>query len=55
MPKFLAGCHYSEEEISRHLKQNIGFWPVQIIGNKFTTDHILKYPVEVVKERILAS
>jgi hypothetical protein len=21
MPKFLAGCHYNEEEISRHLKK----------------------------------
>ena len=25
MPKFLAGCHYNEEEISRHLKKNIGY------------------------------
>jgi hypothetical protein len=23
MPKFLAGCHYNEEEISRHLKKQI--------------------------------
>ena len=22
MPKFLAGCHYDEEEISRHLEKN---------------------------------
>jgi hypothetical protein len=22
MPKFLAGCHYNEEEISRHLRKN---------------------------------
>jgi hypothetical protein len=22
MPKFLAGCHYNEEEISQHLKKN---------------------------------
>jgi hypothetical protein len=21
MPKFLAGCHYNEEEISQHLKK----------------------------------
>jgi hypothetical protein len=54
MPKFLAGCHYNEEEISRHLKQNIGYWPVQIDGNKFATGQILRKPVEVVKGRILA-
>ena len=54
MPKFLAGCHYNEEEISRHLKKNIGYWPVQINGNKFATGQILKKPVEVVKGRILA-
>jgi hypothetical protein len=23
MPKFLAGCHYNEEEISQHLKTKI--------------------------------
>jgi hypothetical protein len=27
MPKLLAGCHYNEEEISRHLKKNIGYGP----------------------------
>jgi hypothetical protein len=54
MPKFLAGCHYNEEEISRHLKKIIGYWPVQINGNKFATGYILKKPVEVVKGRILA-
>jgi hypothetical protein len=37
MPKLLAGCHYNEEEISRHLKENIGYWPFQINGNKFAT------------------
>ena len=42
MPKFLAGCHYNEEEISRHLKKNIGYWPVQTNGNKFATGQILK-------------
>ena len=41
MPKFLAGCHYNEEEISQHLKQNIGDWPVQMNGNKFATGQIL--------------
>jgi hypothetical protein len=54
MPKFLAGCHYNEEEISRHLKKNIGYWPVQMNGNKFATSQILIKPVEVVKGRILA-
>jgi hypothetical protein len=53
MPKFLAGCHYNEEEISRHLEKNIGYWPVQINGNKFATSRILGKPVEVVKGRIL--
>jgi hypothetical protein len=54
MPKFLAGCHYNEEEISRHLKKKMGYWPVQINGNKYATSQILKKPVEVVKGRILA-
>ena len=54
MPKFLAGCHYNDEEISRHLKKNIGYWLVQTNDNKFATDQILKKPVEVVKEYILA-
>ena len=53
MPKFLAGCVYNEEEISRHLKKNIGYWLVQIHGNKFATGQILKKPVEVVNGRIL--
>ena len=54
MPKFLAGCHYNEEEISRHLKKSIGYWPVQINSNKFATGQILEKLVEVVKGRILA-
>jgi hypothetical protein len=54
MPKFLAGCHYNEEEISQHLKNNIGYWPVQMNGKKFATGQILGKPVEVVKGRILA-
>jgi hypothetical protein len=55
MPKFLVGCHYNEEEINQHLKNNIGYWPVQMIGNKLTTGQILEKPVEVVmKGRILA-
>jgi hypothetical protein len=54
MPKFLAGCHYHEEEISRHLKENIGYWPVHINRNKFATGQIVGKSVEVVKGRILA-
>jgi hypothetical protein len=54
MPKFLAACHYNEEEISRHLKKKIGYRPVQIKSNKFATGQILENPVEVVKGRILA-
>ena len=54
MPKFLTGCHYNEEEISWHLKKNIGYWPVQINGNKFATGQVLKKPVEIVKGRSLA-
>jgi hypothetical protein len=42
MPKVLAGCHYNEEEISMHLKKKLGYSPVQINGNKFATDQILK-------------
>ena len=50
MPKFLAGYHYNEEEISWHLeKKTIGYCPVQIHGNKFATSQILKKPVEVVR------
>jgi hypothetical protein len=49
----LAGCHYNEE-ISQHLKKNIGYWPVQINGNKFATSQSLTEPVEVVKGRSLA-
>jgi hypothetical protein len=45
---------YNEEEISRHLKNNIGYWPVQMNGNKFATGQTLEKPVEVVKGRILA-
>jgi hypothetical protein len=33
-------------------KKHIGYWPVQINGNKFATGEFLKTPVEVVKGRI---
>jgi hypothetical protein len=42
MTKILAGCHYNEEEMSWHLKKNIGYGPVQSNGNKFATGEILK-------------
>jgi hypothetical protein len=42
MPKFLASCHYNEEEVSRHLEKNIGYRPVQINGKKFAAGQILK-------------
>jgi hypothetical protein len=56
MPKLLAGCHYNEEEISRHLQKIIGYWPVQMNGNKFATSKILgnTSKLEVVKGQILA-
>jgi hypothetical protein len=54
MPKFLTGCHYNEEEISRQLKKNTGYWAVQMNGNKFATGQILRKLVEVVKGWILA-
>ena len=54
MSKVLAGCHYNEEKIYRHVKKSFGYWPVQIDGNKFATGQILGKPAEVVKGQILA-
>jgi hypothetical protein len=54
MPKFLAGCHYNEEKFCQQLKRNIGYWLVQVNGNKFATGEIVRKPVEVVTGRILA-
>jgi hypothetical protein len=42
-----------KEGISQNLEKNIGYWPVQMNGNKFATGQILRKPVEVVKGRIL--
>ena len=42
MPKFLAGCHYNEEEISRDLMKKIGCRPVQINGNLIATGQTMK-------------
>jgi hypothetical protein len=50
----LTSCHYNEEEISRQLKKNIGYWLVQIHSNKFASGQILQKPVEAVKGQILA-
>jgi hypothetical protein len=36
------------------MKKKLGYWPVQMNGNKFATGQILRKPVEVVKGRILA-
>jgi hypothetical protein len=38
----LTGRHYNEEEFSQHLKKYIGYWPVQINGDKFATGQIRK-------------
>jgi hypothetical protein len=35
-------------------KKNIGYWAVQMNGNKFATGQILEKPVEIVKGRIFA-
>jgi hypothetical protein len=56
MPKFLTGCHYNEEKkiAGTWKNKNVGYWPVQINGNKFATGQILNNTVvEVVKGRIL--
>ena len=42
MPKFLAGCHYNDEEIRRHLEKHIEYWTVQINDDKFATSQILQ-------------
>jgi hypothetical protein len=39
MPKFLAGYHYNEEEISRHLKKER---KILVGPNEFATGQILK-------------
>ena len=49
MPKFLAGCHYNEEEISRHLKKNIGYCRSKWMATSLQPVKFWKKPVEVVK------
>ena len=53
MPKFLTGCHYNEEEISRHLRKDIGYWS-KAMATTLQPVKSLKKLVEVVKGRILA-
>jgi hypothetical protein len=43
-----------KKKLASTWKKNIGYWPVQINGNKFATGQILEKPVEVVKGWILA-
>ena len=54
MPKFLAGCHYNEEEISRHLKKKEDIGRSKLMATSLQPVKILEKPVEVVKGRILA-
>jgi hypothetical protein len=55
MPKFLPGCHYNEEEISRHFKKKKDIGRSKSMA---TSLQPVKYnperTVEVVKGRILA-
>jgi hypothetical protein len=43
-----------KKKLAGTCKKNIGYWPVQMNGNKFATGQILEKPVEVLKGRILA-
>jgi hypothetical protein len=42
MPKFLAGCHYNEEEINHHLKKKIRISAGPNYSNKFAIGELLK-------------
>jgi hypothetical protein len=44
----------TKKKLAGTYEVNIGYWPVQINGNKFAAGQILKKPVEVVKGQILA-
>jgi hypothetical protein len=56
MTKFLAGCHYNEEEISRHLEEekNKDIGRSKFLATSLQPVKSLEIPVEVVKGRILA-
>jgi hypothetical protein len=53
-PNFGACRHYNEDKTCRHLNKSIGYWLVQMNGNKFATDQIVRKLVEVVKGQSLA-
>ena len=42
MPKFLAGCHYNEEEITQDLGKKIYIYIGWSDGNMIATGQILK-------------
>jgi hypothetical protein len=44
----------TKKKLAGTRKKGIGYWPVQINGNKFATGQILRKPVEVVKGRIFS-
>jgi hypothetical protein len=52
MPKFLAGCHHNEEEISRTLKKKIG--RSELMATSLLPAKSWKNLVEVVKGQIIA-
>jgi hypothetical protein len=55
MPKFLGGCYYNEEEISRHLKKKIeDIGRSKLMATSLQPVKSWKKSVEVVKGRILA-
>ena len=56
MTKFLAGCHYNEEEISRHLEEekNKDIGRSKFLATSLQPVKSLEIPVEVVKGWILA-
>jgi hypothetical protein len=41
-----------KKKLAGSLKKKLGYWPVQMNGNKFATGQILEKPVEVPKGRI---
>jgi hypothetical protein len=53
-PSFSLVVITMKKKLAGTSKQNRGYWPVQMNGNKFATGQILKKPVEVVKGQILA-
>jgi hypothetical protein len=54
MSKFLADCHYNEEEISRHLKKKEDIDRSNLMATSLQPVKSWEKPVEVVKGRILA-